>query len=185
VPANCHFEVDDAEDEWNYSTRFDFIHGRALVTCFRDFVTVFKSAYDALAPGGYFEMQDLVVPMRAIDNTMEGTALKTWTEVMMGTAEKMGKNWGGAAHYGQYFEEAGFVDVVERHFQWPSNRWPKGERLKTLGSYWMEDMTAGVEGLSLAILTRGAGMTKEEVVDLSDRVRLDMKNKAIHAYCPM
>ncbi len=28
VPANCSFEVEDCEDEWTYSQKFDLIHGR-------------------------------------------------------------------------------------------------------------------------------------------------------------
>ncbi len=36
----CHqiarFEVDDAEDEWAFSTKFDYIHSRAVLTCFKD-----------------------------------------------------------------------------------------------------------------------------------------------------
>src|SRR3954447_5085783 len=55
VPPNCQFEVDDAEDEWNYSTKFDLIHGRALVTCFKQPLHVITSAFEALNPGGYLE----------------------------------------------------------------------------------------------------------------------------------
>jgi SAM-dependent methyltransferase len=185
VPANCHFEVDDAEDEWNYSTKFDLIHGRTLVSCFKDPGAVFKSAYEALKPGGYFEMQDLILPMRAIDDTLKGTALEYWSETALNAAEKLGRSWKNSANYVRYFEEAGFVDIEEKHFQWPMNRWPKGERLKTLGSYWLEDLTSGLEALSLAVLTRGGGMSKDEVMDLAARVKENLKDKGIHAYCPM
>ena len=156
-----------------------------MVTCFKDPGAVFKSAYDSLVPGGYFEMQDLILPMRAIDDTLKGSALDFWAQTMLVAAEKMGRSWKNSANYARYFEEAGFEDVTERHFQWPSNSWPKGERLKLLGSYWLEDMSKGIEGLSMALLTRVAGMTKEEVLDLSSRVRDDLKNKKMHVYCPM
>ena len=130
-------------------------------------------------------MHDLILPMRAIDDTLKGTALDFWAETMLKTVEKLGTSWKNSANYARYFEEAGFVDVVEKHFQWPSNRWPKGERLKTLGSYWLEDMSNGLEGLSMAVLTRGAGMAKEEVVELTSKVRENLKDKRIHAYCPV
>jgi hypothetical protein len=85
----------------------------------------------------------------------------------------------------RYFEEAGFVDVTETHFQWPSNTWPKGLRMKTLGSYWQEDMLRGLESLSLAVLTKGGGITKEEVLAMNELVKKDIHNTGIHAYLPM
>jgi len=30
LPPNCSFIIDDAEDPWTFSQKFDFIHGRAL-----------------------------------------------------------------------------------------------------------------------------------------------------------
>lgn len=36
VPPNLRFEIDDAEDEWIFSERFDYIHGRALLSCFKE-----------------------------------------------------------------------------------------------------------------------------------------------------
>lgn len=83
------------------------------------------------------------------------------------------------------FEEAGFVGVTEKHFQWPMNTWPKGERMKTLGSYWREDLLRGLEGLSMVVLTRGGGLTKEQVLEMTAKVRKDIKNTGIYAYLPM
>jgi hypothetical protein len=80
----------------------------------------------------------------------------------MEAAEKLGTSWKNSTNYVRYFEEAGFVDVTEKHFQWPSNTWPKGLRMKTLGSYWQEDMLRGLESLNLAVLTRGGGMTRRK-----------------------
>jgi hypothetical protein len=122
--------------------------------------------------------------MRAIDDTLKGTALDFWAETMLKIAERLGTSWKNSANYVRYFEEAGFVDV-EKHFQGPSNRWPKGERLNALESYWLEDMSNGLEGLSMAVLTRGAGMAKEEVVELTSKVRENLKDKRLQAYCPV
>ncbi|RDL34559.1 uncharacterized protein BP5553_07687 [Venustampulla echinocandica] len=185
VPSNCQFEVDDAEDDWNYSQPFDLIHGRALVTCFKEPATVIASAFKALTPGGYLEFQDIVLPMRAIDDTLQGTAINDWQTRTINAAESMGKNWKLVGNYVQYFEEAGFVDVVETHFQWPLNTWPKGERMKTLGRYWQEDLLRGLEGLSMAVLTRAGGMTMDEVLKLTTEARKDLHNKSIHGYLPM
>lgn len=185
VPANCHFEVDDAEDEWSYSQKFDFIHGRAMVTCFKDPAAVIKSAFNSLAPGGYLEVQDMILPMRSIDDTIENTAINDWSNKTMAAAAKLGTSWENTVNYVIYFEEAGFTDITEKHFQWPSNTWAKGARMKTLGTYWQEDMLRGLEAMSLAVLTRAYGMTKDEIVAMLPDVRKDINDKGIHAYLPV
>ncbi|KAH8761600.1 S-adenosyl-L-methionine-dependent methyltransferase, partial [Diaporthe sp. PMI_573] len=58
VPANCRFELDDAEDEWNFRSPFDLIHTRASVLCWRDYTAFINQAYQALEPGGWLEMQE-------------------------------------------------------------------------------------------------------------------------------
>jgi hypothetical protein len=77
VPPNYRFEVDDVEDGWRYEHKFDHIHGRFLVLCFKDSAAVFKKAFDALSPGGYFEMQDSQT-MTCIDSSGDGTQLIRW-----------------------------------------------------------------------------------------------------------
>jgi hypothetical protein len=76
VPPNCRFEVDDAEDEWIYSQKFDYIHGRMLGSCFNSHVKVFESAFQFLQLGGWFEMQDFAFPFRCIDDSMKGTVFE-------------------------------------------------------------------------------------------------------------
>ncbi len=63
VPANRSFETDDAEDEWTWSTRLDYIHDRAVLSCVDNPSRVIEKAFGALAPGGHLEYQDGVFPM--------------------------------------------------------------------------------------------------------------------------
>lgn len=135
VPPNCRFEVDDAEDEWVYSHSFDYIHGRLFVSCFRAFPSIVAKAYEALQPGGWFELQD-TLPLTCLDDSWNGTELQRWTNLTLEGAAKMGLDWYKAAKYKAWLEEAGFVDVQEMHFAWPINTWPKNPHLKRLG-IWM------------------------------------------------
>jgi hypothetical protein len=66
VPLNCRFEIDDAEEEWIYSQSFDYIHGRALVSCFKD--PVAAKIFANLNPYGYFEFQ---VPIMSLKPSTE------------------------------------------------------------------------------------------------------------------
>jgi hypothetical protein len=80
------FKIDDAEDDWVFPQKFDYIHGRTLATCFKEPLSVFKKAFEALAPGGWFEMQDMYL-QTSDDGSMEGSALKEWQKVSVPLAK--------------------------------------------------------------------------------------------------
>jgi len=185
VPPNCTFEVEDAEDEWAYSHKFDFIHGRALATCFKDHSTVFASAFKGLNPGGYFELQDGVLPLRCLDNSIAGTMMEKWGAMIMKGASKIGMDWTRSSRYKTLLEDAGFVDVQETWYAWPTNTWAKDNHHKTLGAWVNKDALAAVHGLSVAVLTRGLGMPAEEVDVICEQVKKDICNRRIHSYFPV
>lgn len=72
---NCTFIKDDAEEDWVFHSKhpegapaceglcehpimFDYVHFRAMFTCFNDPIKVMKSAYENLSPGGWVEFQE-------------------------------------------------------------------------------------------------------------------------------
>jgi len=185
VPSNCRFEVDDAEDEWLYTQKFDFIHGRALAFCFKDPAAVFQKAFHSCTPGGYFQMADAAMPIQCIDDSLEGTALMKFAHMMVNGMRMAGKDITHAPRYRSYMEAAGFVDVVEEHFQWPINTWPKGKYYKTIGALFNQDMQEGLSGIAMAICSRIYKMSKEDVETLLVDVKKDFNNKSIHAYQAM
>ena len=185
MPPNCQFEVGDAEDEWQYSTEFDFIHGRALFSCFKDPKSIFQKAYDALMPGGYFEMQDVYFKVHSVDGTVEGTAFEEWNKVVVEGAKKLGRDWHCVRNYKRWFEEIGFEAVVERHFAWPMNRWAKGKKMKMIGTLSMDNALEGIEAISLAIMTRVLGKSPEEIENMLKEVRRDIQDTSVHSYWPV
>ncbi|KAK3942608.1 S-adenosyl-L-methionine-dependent methyltransferase [Diplogelasinospora grovesii] len=182
VPANCHFEIDDAEDEWTFSTKFDYIHGRALLSCFKDPSAVIRQACDALAPGGYLEFQDGVFPMQfAGDGAPANCALRRWNELVLEGAARTGRPWTNTQHYKRCFEEAGLENVVERRFYWPVSPWAKGKYYKTVATFFREDMLSGLDAASLKIL--GAlGWSVDAIRDFLLEVRKDFHDPSINAY---
>lgn len=44
-----------------FNQKFDFIHARALCASSKDWPSVFRQAFDALRPGGWFEINDITV----------------------------------------------------------------------------------------------------------------------------
>lgn len=184
MPPNCTFEVDDAEDEWVFPQKFDYIHGRLLGFCFKDTLQVIRSAYDALDPGGWFELQD-VSRITAVDNSLKGSQLLKLEHKVVQAASNLGMDFAKTSKYKGWMEEAGFVDIKTQRFAWPTNPWPKSKHLRKLGMLSGENFMHALGALCMAVLTRGGAMTKEQVEALMDEARNDLDNRDIHAYVPV
>jgi SAM-dependent methyltransferase len=184
VPTNCRFEIDDAEDDWVFSEKFDYIHGRALLSCFKDPASVLRQAYESLAPGGYLELQDGTFPLKYIGDPPTESQLYKWSQIVTEGAAKSGRPWTNAQYYKRWMEEIGFEDVVEKHFYWPTSPWPKGKYFKQVSLYWQENLLTGIEALSLKVMGV-MGWSAEDIRPFLEGVRKDVKDTSIHAYLPM
>jgi hypothetical protein len=70
------------------------------------------------------EVQDVCLPVRCDDNTLKGTNLEKFGEMLLEGSLKLGVGLDVALITKQLMEEAGFVDVVQVIYKWPLNRWP-------------------------------------------------------------
>jgi hypothetical protein len=68
VPPNLRFEINDAEDEWNFSEdpRSQMI----------------QQAYKSLAPGGYLEIQDGSFPFKYVGDPPVDSAFYKWNQLV-------------------------------------------------------------------------------------------------------
>lgn len=186
VPPNCKFEIDDYDSEWTYKQEFDLIHGRLMVTSMADPRALFRKAYDNMAPGGWFELQDLYMPILSDDGTMtEDSAFKHWNDLFVEAVKKLGRDVGWATEYKRWMEEVGFQNVQQLNFKLPINTWPKDKLLKELGKWNLINMVDGLEGYTVRPFTKILGMSMEEVENLMTEVRKDLHNRAMHTYWPM
>lgn len=101
---------------------------------------------------------------------------------MLEHGRKVGRDFSYSQRYAQMFEAAGLVDIVERHFVWPTSPWCKGSHMKMIATWAQKDFLDGLEGMTMALLTRVAGMTKEQVTAFVQEVKRDVCNTGIHAY---
>ncbi|PQE22047.1 hypothetical protein CJF30_00010016 [Rutstroemia sp. NJR-2017a BBW] len=184
VPPNCSFQIEDAEDPWTFpeELKFDFIHGRVLLSCFQSPKAVFTSAFNALAPGGYLELRDPIFPFQYATPPPKDCALVKWNRLIIEASTKAGRPWNNGAHYKRWLEEIGFVDVVERREYAPMSPWAKGQRNKVLSIWVQRNVLMGLEALSMALFTRILGMEKGEVEQLLLAVERDIKDTNIHCY---
>ncbi|KAL4805143.1 S-adenosyl-L-methionine-dependent methyltransferase [Aspergillus unguis] len=182
VPQNLKFEIDDYEQPWTWAHKFDFIHGRMLSGSIADEQTLFRQAYENLAPGGWFELMDFCFPIRSDDDTMQGTSFQKLNEQMMEALRMVGRDGALADHFKRLMIETGFENVTEVRYKWPQNAWPKDPHLKTLGQWNMVNTLDGLHGFSARLLTQVMGMTPEELEELLAACRKEIVNPKIHAY---
>ena len=110
-----------------------------------------RKIYDHLAPGGYFELQDPVMPLRSDDGSLAGTALEEWGHTLAEGMGRTGRRVDGSTAWGRHLRHAGFVDVVERRFLWPVSPWCKGKRNKILGALCQANLMDGVPSMGSAV----------------------------------
>ncbi|CAI4218594.1 unnamed protein product [Parascedosporium putredinis] len=79
--------------------------------------------------------------------------------------------------------EAGYVDVEEKVVKIYHNPWNRGGHAEQTGRWFNLGLTFGLEGLSLAPLTRILGMRESEVKELVDKVRHETCLLRHHGYC--
>ncbi|KAH8652667.1 S-adenosyl-L-methionine-dependent methyltransferase [Tricladium varicosporioides] len=181
VPPNCDFEIDDAEEEWPFTESFDYIHGRALMNCFKDISTVFTSAFHALSPGGHFEMQDGCMPFRSADGTLDNSTILDWCHKTLEGSARLGRRWADPRDYKAIMEKVGFVDVVETRLKWPLNTWPKDGKLKELGMWVREDMMEILPAVKKVFIA-GLGWNVDDADAFVERAKADLMNRNIHGW---
>ncbi|KAK2751926.1 hypothetical protein FQN55_008668 [Onygenales sp. PD_40] len=186
VPPNCSFEIDDLEKDWTWVRPFDYIFSRMMVGCFGDFTHLITQSYKHLTPGGWFEIIDSLFPMQSDDGTLKDHhALKRWADLLCEASNKLGRSLAATKDHRDRLIAAGFTNVTILHYKWPTNRWPKDPQNKLVGLWTLANIGGSLEGLSLALLTRGLGWSKEQVHAFLPEVRRDLHNQKIHAYFPI
>ena len=185
LPPNVSFLVDDAKEPWVFKEKFDFIHTRQL-HCVVEEKNLFRQAFENLKPGGWLEMQELAHPIRNDDGTLtpEHTIYK-WSHLLLEATRRIGSSCDNPTKYAEWMRDAGFVNVQEVIYKWPSNTWPKDKKHKTLGLWNLANLLDGVEGFTMAMFTRILEWRPQAVHAFLVGVREDSKNRQIHNYYPM
>jgi hypothetical protein len=121
-------------------------------------------------------MQDVVILFRYIDNSMKGTAFERWLGLVKEVENALGRDFGKVPNYKWYFEEVGFVDIVEKQLTNSIVSWARDPRMKILGAWTKRDVLSGLHRWSAAVLRRGLGMSSQEVEILLMEVKNDINS---------
>ena len=187
VPDNVHFEIDDVEArEWAWPDNyFDYIHSRFMIGSISSWQRLIRKAFQHTKPGGYFELQELNCRFYSDDGSLEEDShMAYWSEKICEASKKYNRPIPLHTDYMAMFEKAGFIDLRQVVLKSPTNPWPKDKTLKEAGKYQMLAHLEGLEGISLALMTRGLGWKAEEVKVLIAKVRDEVKDRNIHSYQP-
>ncbi|KAF6845100.1 methyltransferase domain-containing protein [Colletotrichum musicola] len=186
VPPNVTFEVDDIEEPWLYSLRFDYIHSRMMTSSIADWKKYFQNCFDHLEPGGYLELQEIDGLATSDDGTLkEDCSLQKGVKLLRQACEIFGRPFQSIPALVDIMKDVGFVDVVLTRYKWPTNPWPKDPRYKMIGEWSLANNLAGIEAWYMAPFTRALNWKKEEVQVFLVDVRKDLKDRSMHAYIPV
>ncbi|KAK4635790.1 Methyltransferase pytC [Fulvia fulva] len=184
APPNCRFEVDDFEQDWTFGhNRFDMIHGRFLMGSITSHAELYKKIYNALKPGGYFELAEMECGTFCDDETVpaDSDSNKWWMWLEEAFA-KIGKPIPKIDEFPKLLEGAGFVDVVSEMKKRPVNDWPKDPRMKEIGRYSCLNFLEGLEGFTMAPFTRVLGWQPEEAQILVAKVKKETLTRRLHGW---
>ncbi|KAF9872378.1 methyltransferase domain-containing protein [Colletotrichum karsti] len=186
VPPNVTFYVDDLEDDWTYSYKFDFIYGRMLTGSIGDWPRFMRQSFEWLEPGGWIELSDILLDLQSDDGSVTPEcAVQRWATHMMEAAAVWKRPLDSCKFYKEQLAAAGFTNIKHEIYKWPTNPWPKEPRFKELGAWTYENLGNGLSGLSLALFTRALGWSAEELELFLMDVRKDMKDRSIHGWWPI
>ncbi|MCJ1306948.1 hypothetical protein MMC25_000592 [Agyrium rufum] len=182
VPPNVSFEVDDVEEEWTYSKKFDFIHCRCMSICIKDWPRLISKAFEFTNPGGFVEFADFDLEWKSPDKTLapDSAGKVSNDEFLRAARDMIGKEPSPGPHLKKWVEDAGFVDVQHSLHPIPIGTWPADKHLKEIGAWNFLQIMEGLEGFCYAIFSRMLGYTKEEVDVLCAKIRSELRDPKQH-----
>ncbi|KAI3533649.1 hypothetical protein CSPX01_12574 [Colletotrichum filicis] len=186
VATNVKFEIDDIDEEWTYTTQFDYIHSRFMSSSIADWEAYLTKCFNHIQPGGYLELQEPEMEFQSDDGTFPADCpLAKYGNLLKEAAAIFGREYVSVSSLKSLMVDIGFKDVTLSRYKWPINTWPKDPSFKELGAWGFENSNAGLEAISIAPLTRAHKWTREEVNVFLAEVRKDLANKNYHTYVPM
>ncbi|MCJ1411472.1 hypothetical protein MMC19_005562 [Ptychographa xylographoides] len=168
VPANVFFQIDDAREEWTFSTPFNLIHIRGLCGAFTDWSHIYSEAYKHLKPGGILEVVDLG-PIQAAEQSTT-SYLSTYNGALQSAADKAGTTI-GLEHLRKSLVEASGLNVLKTtSLEISLGTQSRDSRMKMVGKMALVAAMEGLEATALRLLTQKLDWDPNDVRDLCKKV---------------
>ncbi|KAF2815435.1 S-adenosyl-L-methionine-dependent methyltransferase, partial [Mytilinidion resinicola] len=190
TPANCSFQLADftAPSTWAAypPASLSYIHGRMIAVGVRSWTALARQCYDALAPGGWVEIQELSFPLRCDDGSAppDGPMLQ-WSANMMAGGAAFGVDMTGSRYFPDILVSTGFEEVTLKPYQWPNNPYSSDPVLRAIGESQQHNFRNGLEGFSVGLFTKALGWSLEKTMGFLGEVREVIGDTREHVYMPM
>ncbi|KAJ6438071.1 hypothetical protein O9K51_09493 [Purpureocillium lavendulum] len=180
VPPNVQFFVDDVEQGWLESAKYDFVHLRNVLWI-ADWPRLVRQMYENLNPGGWVELQGILNQPYSTDGTLSSDSpVVQLMDGLRQAGRKRGRDVDPASSFKRWAESTGFVTVQERRFPLPVGGWPKDPKLREIGIFMAESLREGIEGLTAVPFREILGWSKEEVHVLNATLRRTIGRRDSH-----
>ena len=122
------------------------------------------SFFSHLTPGGYLEQLEISPVPRSDDGSIQpGDMWDECGKLAIECGERFGKTFRIQEKMKDLISKAGFVDVVETKYKWPLGAWSTDQKLKDLGRWNLHHWNEGLEGWTMALLTRVMGVSDQSL----------------------
>ncbi|GKT52087.1 secondary metabolism regulator LAE1 [Colletotrichum spaethianum] len=183
VPPNVKFEIDDAESSWVGNAKYDFIFSRYLALSIANWPRLVGNIYTNLNNNGWAEFQDYSLTLDSDDGTLtDDHQTMKWQKWGNEIAEKIGRDFNPGPKLRNWVAEAGFRNIVHKHYKIPVGPWAKGAHYKEIGMLNLMQLLDGLEAFTLRPFCGVLGWTTEEAQVLRANVRKEIKSGAFHAH---
>ena len=180
APPNLFFELDDAQDEWNYAEPFDFIHIRGLMGAFADWGHIYSEADKYLNRGGSLEVADFGMIQLTVEPA--DSRLRTWNATMKSACERSGSPIDMDHLRRSMFDSTGLSVTKTKTFNVPLGTWCRDARKRVAGKMALIAALEGLEAMSLRLFTRHLNWKEEAVRELCEQVKGEVMAEGAKAW---
>jgi len=183
IPPNAVFEIDDYNAEQIDSEKYDLIHGRELLGTVPDWVELYRKAYRALKPGGWFDQSEPSL-FFVTDHVKleENHPTRQWGRMMKEAGEKAGMRFDIAQHLKSWLEEAGFTNVQEKRMPWTIGGWSKDDHQREIGQWNQVRLDAGIKDFCARRFTNQMEWKPEEIEVFCSKLRSAFRDPKLYGY---
>lgn len=183
IPPNCSFKIENAEDDWNFDKKFDFISGRMLLFGIHDRERYFKQTWDNLKPGGWMEVYEPEFPLGwAGSRTKEDSPFWKWSQLISEAGKHSNTDTMITKQFQVMLEKQGFVNIRHQSLQWPIGTWAKGHQEKAIGKLTLTNTNSFLDALAMYWYIKFLGWKKEDVEAFLVDVRKDLYDPTTYTY---
>ncbi|KAM0262894.1 hypothetical protein ACHAQJ_001487 [Trichoderma viride] len=167
----------------------DLIHLRLLYGSIKDdlWPNTYRKVFEHLAPNGYIEHLEVDwTPQWEGEDVPSHSAFKEWSQKFQRAMHRYQRGVKvSTKDTKRMMEAAGFTDFTETTVQCWVNPWSPDRHDREKARWFNLAFSLGLEAMSMMPMIDNLGMTKDDVLDLCERVKKEICILRYHAYCTL